>query len=303
MDNRTCVEFLVVPFSTTTNKFVIVTVFSSIYSIGVLVNLLIFVVISFDIRLHSPMYVFLCNLSFIDICYTTVIIPKLLHIVHSGMKSLSFKQCFTQMYFHFTTVTAEVTLFFAMGYDRYIAICHPLYYHQILSKKICILIIVVIWVCAFLNSLFIISPLLSLPFQEAITVHHLFCHAVDVVNAFHGGSPKFTIVIFVECALFGLGPLSCNFLSYIKIIRVILCIKSKEGRRKTFSTCLSHLIVMMIYYSTGCLVYLIPMSEHTVTLSQTLSVFYNIVVPMIHPLVYSLRNSEIKRACRRFLKI
>ncbi|CAJ0940928.1 unnamed protein product [Ranitomeya imitator] len=134
------------------------------------------------------MYLFFCNLSVIDICYTTVIIPKLLHILLSGNGLISFTQCFTQMFFFFTGVGVEDILFFIMGFDRYVAICHPLSYHRILNKKTCDLIVVGIWISAFLNSSLFISFLLKMPFNEVVTIHNIFCDAVDVVYASCGGS-------------------------------------------------------------------------------------------------------------------
>ncbi|XP_077131569.1 olfactory receptor 8D1-like [Ranitomeya variabilis] len=249
------------------------------------------------------MYLFFCNLSVIDICYTTVIIPKLLHILLSGNGLISFTQCFTQMYFYFTGAGVEEIIFFVMGFDRYVAICHPLSYHRILNKKICILIVVSIWISAFLNSSLFICFLIKMTFNKVVTIKNIFCDAVDVFNASGGGTYDFYILLYAELGLFGFLPVFCNVLSYIRIIRVILHIKSKEGRRKTFSACLSHLIVMITYYSTGTMDYMMPFSDDTVTIKQILSAFYTTVVPMVNPLIYSLRSSEILKALQRLLRI
>ncbi|XP_073516778.1 olfactory receptor 2A14-like [Phyllobates terribilis] len=304
MDNGTYITFHILPFSSKTyNKLLIARIFSFIYLMGITLNSVVITVICLDVHLHTPMYLFFCNLSIIDICYSTVVIPKLLHILLSGNDLVSFNQCFTQMYFYLISASAEVILLFVMGFDRYIAICHPLSYNQILNKNICTLIAVMIWVCAFLNSLLILGSLLKLPFYEVVRLQSFFCDAVDVFYASCGGSHTFFILVCAELALFGFFPLSCNFLSYVRIIRVILRIKSKEGRRKTFFACLSHLIVMITYYSTCSMDYMMPFSTRTVTIKQILSAFYTTVVPVINPLIYSLRSSEIHRACRRLLKI
>ncbi|XP_073414823.1 olfactory receptor 2A14-like [Dendrobates tinctorius] len=304
MNNQTYITFHILPFSSKTyNKPLIAGIFSVIYLMGITLNSLVISVICLDVRLHTPMYLFFCNLSVIDICYSTVVIPKLLHILLSGNVLISFNLCFTQMYFYLTSASAEVILLFVMGFDRYVAICYPLSYNQILNKNICTLIAVMIWACAFLNSLLILSSLLELPFYEFVRLQSFFCDAVDIFYASCGGSHTFFILVYVEFALFGFFPLFCNFLSYVRIIRVILRIKSKEGRRKTFSTCLSHLIVMITYYSACSMDYMMPFSTRTVTIKQILSAFYTTVVPMVNPLIYSLRSSEILRACWRFLKI
>ncbi|XP_073414813.1 olfactory receptor 8A1-like [Dendrobates tinctorius] len=303
MDNNTYTTFHILPFSSIANdKPLIAGIFSAIYLMGITLNSVVIALICLDVRLHTPMYLFFCNLSVIDICYTTVISPKLLHILLSGNGLISFTQCFTQMFFFFTGVGVEDILFFVMGFDRYVAICHPLSYHRILSKRTCVLIVVALWISAFVNSSLFISFLLKMSFSEVVTIHNIFCDAVDVFYASSGGSGDFYILVYIELVLLGFFPLFCNFLSYVRIIRVILCIKSKEGRRKTFSACLSHLIVMIIFYSSGAVEYMMPFSGQTMITKQILSVFYTMVVPMINPLIYSLRSSEILKALQKLLR-
>ncbi|XP_073414817.1 olfactory receptor 2A14-like [Dendrobates tinctorius] len=304
MDNNTYTTFHILPFSSIANdKSLIAGIFSAIYLIAITLNSVVIALICLDVRLHTPMYLFFCNLSVIDICYTTVIIPKLLQILLSGNGLISFTQCFTQMFFFITVASEEGVLFFIMGFDRYVAICHPLSYHWVLSKKTCVLIVVVIWISAFVNSSLFIYFLIKMTFDKAVTIKNIFCDAVDVFNAAGGGFGDFYNLFYVEIVLFGFFPLFCNFLSYVRIIRVILRIKSKEGRRKTFSACLSHLFVMITYYSAGTMDYMMPFSDGTVTIKQILSAFYTTVVPMVNPLIYSLRSSEILKALQRILRI
>ncbi|XP_073414815.1 olfactory receptor 2A14-like [Dendrobates tinctorius] len=304
MDNNTYTTFHILPFSSIANdKPLIAGIFSAIYLMGITLNSLVIALICLDVHLHTPMYLFFCNLSVIDICYTTVIIPKLLHILLSGNGLISFTQCFTQMFFFFTGAIAEEILFFVMGFDRYVAICHPLSYHRILNKKTCVLIVVAIWISGFQNSSLFISFLLIMPFSDVVTIENIFCDAIDVVYASGGGSYNFYKLFYVELVLLGFFPLFCNVLSYVRIIRVILRIKSKEARRKTFSACLSHLIVMIIFYSSGAVEYMMPFSDQTVITKEILSVLYTTVVPMVNPLIYSLRSSEILKALQRLLKI
>ncbi|XP_072273071.1 olfactory receptor 8D1-like [Pyxicephalus adspersus] len=297
--NKSMLEFHILPFfvNAGNNLFIFSTVFFFlIYLIGFLANLIIITVICLDLHLHTPMYLFLCNLSIIDICYTTIIIPKLLFILFSGNNTIFFVECFTQIYFFFLADITEITVIFIMAFDRYVAICHPLDYHSILNKKICILLIMVAWICGCLNSSFFTISILKLVFCSTFTIHQFFCDAKALINISCAGTEMFYIVLYVQFFLFGVFPVICNLISYLKIIKVILGIKSKDGKRKAFSTCSSHLIVMIIYYGSSSVVYLMPPSDHYDLLQQILTVFYTTVVPMLNPLIYSLRNKDVKNS-------
>ncbi|XP_040214357.1 olfactory receptor 1G1-like [Rana temporaria] len=305
MENTTSpLDVHILPFfMKTENKlFIFSTVyFFFIYLFGMLVNIIIITVICLDLHLHTPMYLFLCNLSVVDVCYITVTIPKLLYILLSGNNSVPFTQCFIQMYFMFIADSAEDIILFAMGYDRYVAICHPLHYHRILNKKICILLIIVVWIGGSLNSTFITSSILKIIFCSSVTIHQFFCDAKALINISCGGTKVFYIVFYAECLSFGLCPVICNLVSYVKIIRVIQGIKSKDGRRKAFSTCSSHLIVMAIFYGSALSVYMTPPLDRYDFLEQILTMFYTTVVPVLNPLIYSLRNNEVKSSLQKYL--
>ncbi|KAM5151773.1 olfactory receptor 2M2-like [Mantella aurantiaca] len=275
--------------------------FFLIYVIGILVNLIIITVICLDLHLHTPMYLFLCNLSIIDIFYTTVTVPKLLYILFSGNNTISFTQCFIQVYFVYLAVTTEDTILFIMAYDRYVAICHPLDYHRILNKKICILLAIITWISGCLNSSFLSSSILKMIFCSSLTIHQYFCEAKALINISCHGTEMFYIVMYTNLLVFGICPVMCNVMSYVQIIRVILRVKSKDGRSKAFSTCSSHLIVMAIYYGTALVEYMMPPSDHYNLLEQILTVFYTTVIPMLNPLIYSLRNKEIKNSLYKLL--
>ncbi|CAI9605550.1 unnamed protein product [Staurois parvus] len=244
------------------------------------------------------MYLFLCNLSIIDMCYTTANIPKLLYILLSGNNSISFTQCFIQMYFIFMSGITENTLIFIMAYDRCVAICHPLYYHLILNKKICLLLMMVSWMSGCLNSSLLTSSILKMIFCSSLTIHQFFCDAKALINIACVGTDMFYIIMYIEFLLFGLCPVMCNLMTYLKIIRVILHIKSKDSRGKAFSTCSSHLTVMAIYYGSGASVYMIPPSD---LYEQILTIFYTTVVPVLNPLIYSLRNKDFKNSLWKLL--
>ncbi|XP_073490973.1 olfactory receptor 2T5-like [Aquarana catesbeiana] len=275
--------------------------FFFIYLIGMLMNVVIIAVIYLDLHLHTPMYLFLCNLSVVDICYTTVIIPKLLHMLLSGNNQMPFTQCFIQMYFFFMVDSAEVTVLLIMAYDRYVAICHPLDYYRILNKKICFLLMMVIWIGGSVNSSLLSSSILKIFFCSSVTIHQFFCDAKALINISCGGTEVFYIVMYTDSLVFGLLPIVCNSMSYVKIIRVILHIKSKDGRSKAFSTCSSHLAVMAIYYGSAVSVYMTPPSNHYDLLEQILTMFYTTVVPILNPLIYSLRNKEVKSSLRKLV--
>ncbi|XP_063788913.1 olfactory receptor 1496-like [Pseudophryne corroboree] len=303
MENNTyIIEFHIVPFSMKAGDGpVIFCVFFIIFLFGVLVNTVIITVICLGSQLHTPMYLFLCNLSFVDICYTTVTLPKLLDILRSGNNTLSFTQCLTQMYFFFIAASSEVILLFVMGYDRYIAICHPLHYHQILSKKVCILLVAMIWLCAGVNSILWVVSIRKMSFCHSVTIHQFFCEAKALSNISCSGLKMFYIITFVNIVLFGVCPMFINVMSYKKIITVILHIKTREGKIKAFSTCSSHLTVMSLYYVFGTIVYIIPTSDQLNFLDQIMTVLYTTVIPMVNPLVYSLRNHETRRAIQRLM--
>ncbi|XP_040214360.1 olfactory receptor 2T5-like [Rana temporaria] len=305
MENKTfTLEFHILPFFLKTDNklFILSSVFFFlIYLFGMLMNIVIIAVICLNLHLHTPMYLFLWNLSIIDMCYTTVTIPKLLHILLSGNNTVSFTECYIQMYFFFIADSAEVTVIFIMAYDRYVAICYPLDYHRILHKKICILLIAVIWICGCVNSSLLTSSILKLSFCSSVTIHQFFCDAKALINISCSGTEVFYIIMYTDCFIFGLWPVLCNLMSYIKIIKVIIGIKSKVGRNKAFSTCSSHLTVMVIYYGSCTSVYLIPASDHYNLLEQVLTVFYTTVVPVLNPLIYSLRNKEVKGSLRKLM--
>nr|DBA19204.1 TPA: hypothetical protein GDO54_015071 [Pyxicephalus adspersus] len=272
-----------------------------LYNIGILGNILIITVICLDVHLHSPMYFFLCNLAIVDICFTSVTVPNLLYILISGDDTMSPTQCLIQMFFFFLAGTGEDTIILVMAYDRYVAICHPLHYHRILNKTICILLMAVIWICVFVNSSLLVNSVLKMFFCSSTTIHQFFCDAKALVNISCGGTDIFYMLIYANCLVLGLCPSVCNLMSYVKIIKVILRIKSKDGRRKAFSTCSSHLTVMTIYYGSAISVYMMPKSEHYNLLEQILTAFYSTGIPMLNPLIYSLRNNDIRNSLRKLI--
>ncbi|XP_073516783.1 olfactory receptor 1L4-like [Phyllobates terribilis] len=296
------VYFHIVPFSCTSeDKLLISAVFTFLYLFGGVVNAATIAVIYRDSHLHTPMYLLLCNLSIVDICYTTVIIPKLLEMLLSGKNSMSFRQCFTQLYFFFWTGSTEDLLLFAMAYDRYVAICNPLRYQLVLSWNTCILMITSIWFGGCLNGFFLLLSFTGLSFCRSDTIQHFFCDSKALTKISCSGTSVFSIVMYIEFVLFGLCPFVCTVASYVKIINIILCIKSMDGRKKAFSTCTSHLTVLLIYYVTVAVVIVMPESQYADLLEQVFTVLYATVAPMVNPLIYSLRNKDVKKALLRLV--
>ncbi|XP_075037412.1 olfactory receptor 1G1-like [Mixophyes fleayi] len=276
-------------------------VFFFLYMFGILMNCLIITVIYIDDQLHSPMYLFLCKLSVLDICYTTITVPKLLYMLLSGDNTVSYIQCFTQMYFYVMVCFTENILISIMAYDRYVAICNPLHYHYILSKKNCLLFTSGTWISGCLNSFVFTIPVSKMFFCRSNNINQFFCDPKALLNISCTGTEELNIVIYLETLLFGFFPVLFTLTSYIKIIRVILQIKSKDGRKKAFSTCSSHLTLFIIYNTTGFSVYIIPPSKYSDVLDQVFTTVYTVVTPMINPLIYSLRNKDMKRALLRIL--
>ncbi|KAM9305416.1 olfactory receptor-like protein OLF4 [Gastrophryne carolinensis] len=293
-NNVSFLEFHIVPFVKGDKVLHIfgIIVFFLIYFTGILMNIFIISVICLDAHLHTPMFLFLCNLSVADMFYTSATVPKLLYILASGDDTISFDQCLIQMYFFFLAASAEASIIFIMAYDRYVAICHPLHYNNILNKKKCILLMVVNWISACINASLMTDSIFRMTFCSS-TIHQFFCESKALFNISCGGTDMFYVLVYANSLFLGFCPTVCNIISYIKIIKVILCISSKDGRSKAFSTCSSHLTVMVMYYGFGISVYMIPPSERYNIVEQIFTVFYTTVVPMVNPLIYSVRNQEV----------
>lgn len=280
----------------------IFSIFLLIYTSGVLVNVTSITVIYLDSSLHTPMYLFLCMLSIVDICYTTVITPRLLEMLLSMSNIVSLQQCFTQMFFFSVASGAEDILLFVMAYDRYVAICCPLHYSQILNKKNCILISVAIWISGGLNALLFTTSASNMSFCQSATIQQIYCDSKALTKIACAGTELFYVVLYLELLVFGLGPFLCSLASYIKITRVILRMKSKDRKMKVFSTCSSQLAVHLLYYGTAVSAFLMPSSKQSYVLDQIFTALYTTLIPILNPLIYSLRNKDVKRALLRLVK-
>ncbi|KAG9465247.1 hypothetical protein GDO78_018615, partial [Eleutherodactylus coqui] len=241
-------------------------------------------------------------LSTVDLGYTTVIIPKLLDMMLSIHNKVSLKQCFTQMFFFFMVSGAEDILLFIMAYDRYIAICSPLHYNQILKGKNCILITIAIWLSSGLNSLLFTMSVSNMSFCQSNTIQQIYCDSKALTKIACSGTELFDIVLYLEFLILGLGPFLCSLTSYVKIFGGLLRMKSKDGRIKVFSTCSSHLTVLLLYYSAASSAFLMPSSKHSRLLGHIFTALYSTITPILNPLIYSLRNKDVKRALLRLVR-
>ncbi|KAG8548946.1 hypothetical protein GDO81_023400, partial [Engystomops pustulosus] len=295
MKNETSFQyFYILPFSgETRSKPFITAFFFLIYVVGVLINSSIITVICLEVQLHKPMYLFICNLSIVDIFYTSVMVPKLLHMLLSGNHIVSSAQCYTQLYFIVIVGVAEEILLFAMAIDRYIAICDPLHYHQIMNRRNCILITIGIWAAAVSNSVIFVQSALHMSSCHSQVIHQFYCDVKSLTQVTCTTSQLFYLLNGTEILVFAFIPLMCIFISYAKIFSAIFKLKSTESRKKSFSTCSSHVTVITIYYGAGLIGYFIPDYQ---VLSTVFNILYTNIVPMINPIIYSLQNSRIQSA-------
>ncbi|XP_029437124.1 olfactory receptor 5B21-like [Rhinatrema bivittatum] len=276
-------------------------VFLLIYLITLLGNLVIITVTCADPRLHTPMYFFLSNLSLIDICCTSNIIPNLLGIIISRDKTISYTGCIMQLHFLIVFASTECLLLTAMAYDRYIAVCNPLRYSLIMNQRVCVLLAAASWILSFLPSETITASVTRLSFCASNVINHFFCDLMPLLKLSCSDTVTIQSIVFVVGAFMIVPAFFVTLTSYTFIISTILRIRSAEGKRKAFSTCSSHLTVVSIYYLSMFCMYMRPTSTYSQEQGKILSVLYTAVTPMLNPLIYSLRNKEVKNALRKVL--
>ncbi|XP_053571760.1 olfactory receptor 13C9-like [Bombina bombina] len=272
------------------------------YLLAVFGNGIIVTLVSLVPQLHTPMYLFLCSLSVQDIIYVSAILPKRLAITITGDTSISFSGCITQIFLLIFCVDTEFFLLTSMAYDRYVAICVPLHYPLIISKKVCALFITVSWFGGFLNASAFSLMVSHLTFCNKREINSLFCDLNLLNLSCSDITFIMTLFIPVEATVLSLLPFTLIMISYICIISTILKIRSSSGRLKTFSSCSSHLTVVVLFYGTSLILNLKPKSENSQEIDKLLSLIYIGVIPMINPLVYSLRNKEVLEAIKSILK-
>uniref|UniRef100_F6ZSS4 Olfactory receptor n=1 Tax=Monodelphis domestica TaxID=13616 RepID=F6ZSS4_MONDO len=276
-------------------------IFLCMYLITVTGNLLIIVAIGSDSHLHTPMYFFLSNLSFVDLCLATNTVPKMLANIQSKTKSISYVCCLTQMYFfHFFGIVDSV-LIAVMAYDRFVAICHPLHYTTIMSPRLCGLLVGGPWAFSSLISLAHTLLMSRLYFCASTELPHFFCDLTPLLRLSCSDTTVNKILVLIVGGMVIVTPFLCILASYARIVVAILKVPSAGGRKKAFSTCSSHLSVVALFYGTTIGVYLSPSSIHTTVKDKASAVMYTVVTPMLNPFIYSLRSRDMKGALKKLV--
>ncbi|KAM5222657.1 olfactory receptor 8B3-like [Hipposideros larvatus] len=275
--------------------------FLVMYIVTVLGNLGLITLIVLNSHLHTPMYFFLFNLSFIDFCYSSVFTPKMLINFTSKKNVISYMGCMTQLYFFCFFAISECYVLTSMAYDRYVAICNPLLYNSAMSPKVCSNLMLGSYLMAFSGSMAHTGCMLRLTFCDANTINHYLCDILPVLQLSCTSTYINELVVFIVVGINVIVPCLTIFASYGFILSSILHISSKEGRAKAFSTCSSHIIAVSLFFGSCAFMYLKPSSAGSMNDGKISSVFYTNAVPTMNPLIYSLRNKDIKLALRKFL--
>ncbi|XP_016012661.2 olfactory receptor 2A5 [Rousettus aegyptiacus] len=276
--------------------------FSLFYGLTLLGNGVILGIIYSDSRLHTPMYFFLSHLAIDDISYASSNVPKMLaNLVSRKNRTISFVPCLMQTYLYLAFAHTECLILLVMSYDRYVAICHPLHYSVIMNWRVCTVLGVTFCMFSCLLALVHVILILRLPFCGPNEINHFFCEILSVLKLACADTWLNQVVIFAAAVFILVGPLSLVLVSYTRILIAILRIQSGDGRRKAFSTCSSHLCVVGLFFGSAIVTYMAPKSRHPEEQQKILSLFYSLFNPMLNPLIYSLRNAEVKGALRRAL--
>ncbi|XP_039353520.1 olfactory receptor 10A7-like [Mauremys reevesii] len=276
--------------------------FLVIYVVTMAGNILIMVLVVTDQHLHTPMYFFLGNLSCLETCYTSTILPRMLASLLTGDRTISVTGCLIQLYFFGSLVDTECYLLAVMSYDRYLAICKPLHYGTRMNNRFCFQLAAGSWISAFLAVIIVIILMSQLIFCGPNEIDHFFCDLTPMIKLSCSDTHKMEFVTFWGSVLFTLPPFLLTMTSYVYIIIAILRIPSTTGRQKAFSICSSHLIVVTIFYGTLMIVYILPKTEKLRELNKVFSLCYTVLTPLLNPLIYSLRNKDVKLAFRKAVR-
>ncbi|CAN0324207.1 unnamed protein product [Rangifer tarandus platyrhynchus] len=275
--------------------------FLGIYSVTMVGNLGVITLICLNAHLHTPMYYFLSSLSFVDLCYSSVITPKMLANFVSEKNIISYAGCMSQLYFFLVFVIAECYMLTVMAYDRYVAICRPLLYNIIMSQGVCSLLVAGVYAIGFIGSTIETSLMLKLLYCDFL-ISHYFCDILPLMKLSCSSTYDIEMTTFF-LAGFNIVVTSLIILvSYAFILSSILHIASTEGRSKAFSTCSSHLTAVGLFYGSASFMYLKPSTASSLAQENVVSVFYTTVIPMLNPLIYSLRNKEVQAAIQKTLR-
>ncbi|XP_030042425.1 olfactory receptor 1009-like [Microcaecilia unicolor] len=276
--------------------------FAVIYLMTLAVNLAIVVIIKLDSHLHTPMYFFLSCLAVVEIWYTTTTVPKMLANFLQENKSISFAGCFTQMFFFVTFGSIECVLLAVMAYDRYVAICSPLHYSSKMNSRVCLQLFAISAFVGFINGLVQAVFTSRLPFCKNERINHFICDIPPMLKLACSDTHINEFFVYLLGGLVIVGSFALTLISYAYIVTAVLKIRTSKGRRKAFSTCTSHLIVVSIFYGTLTYTYVRPASNYSLDEDKVVFIIYSTVTPLLNPFIYSVRNKEIQGAFRRVFK-
>ncbi|XP_072269979.1 olfactory receptor 2D3-like [Pyxicephalus adspersus] len=301
MENQTNIKnmFYLDAFSNIRPKGLYFFIFFIIYLVTVIGNSLIIILTNRDFHLNTPMYYFLKNLAFLDICYSSTTLPHMLVSFLIEHLSISVPACIAQLFCFLSLAASESSLLAAMAYDRYIAICNPLRYLVIMNRDVCLYIVSIIWVIGSIYGAIHTANTFRLPFCGSKVLHHYFCDIpvllkISCIDTFSNEVTVFAVggVLMVGCFLIIVA-------SYMRILFFVISVQKGHGRKKGFSTCIAHLIVIMLFYGSGSFMYFRPKSDLLADKEWLLSLFYSGITPLLNPMIYSLRNQEVKGAFRK----
>ncbi|XP_052581768.1 LOW QUALITY PROTEIN: olfactory receptor 1013-like [Peromyscus californicus insignis] len=302
--NHTVTEFILLGFSTDpVMQMFLFVLFLGVYSLTLLGNTTLIILICNDSRLHTPMYFFIGNLSFLDLWYSSVYTPKILVTCISENKSISFAGCLSQFFFSAGLAYSECYLLAAMAYDRYAAISNPLLYAQAMSRKLCISLVVYSYTGGFVNAVILTSNTFTLDFCGDNVIDDFFCDVPPLIKLACDVRESYQSVLYFLLASNVITPTLLILASYLFIIAAILRIRSTQGRLKAFSTCSSHIISVTLYYGSILYIYSRPSSSYSLERDKMVSTFYTVLFPMLNPMIYSLRNKDVKEALRKLVNL
>ncbi|XP_068122044.1 olfactory receptor 5G9-like [Hyperolius riggenbachi] len=270
------------------------------YIITLVANIGIMTAIRANPQLHTPMYFFINNLSFLDLCYSTIITPKTLDSFLSATKKITFVECVIQMYLFGASVSLECLLLGIMAYDRYVAICNPLLYTALMNMTFCRQLVGFAYLGGYLNATIHTSCTFQLPFCKSNIIDHFYCDVPPLLKLSCVDTTINELIVFIFGGFAEFSSLTTITVSYSYIISTVMKIHSRPGRKKAFSTCTAHLMTVSLFYSTIVFMYMRPSSTYLLSQDRVASVFYTVIIPMLNPLIYSLRNKEVARS---FVKI
>uniref|UniRef100_A0A6I8N7L3 Olfactory receptor n=1 Tax=Ornithorhynchus anatinus TaxID=9258 RepID=A0A6I8N7L3_ORNAN len=302
--NQLTTEFILSGFSSYSDvQGTLFMAFLVVYVFTLLGNLGMIILIRKDSQLHLPMYFFISNLSFIDLCCSSNITPNMLVNCLAERKVISYSAgCAGQLFFFAGFASTESFLLAAMAYDRYVAICNPLLYETVISRRVCAGLVAGSYLAGFANATLLTSCTFQLTFCGPNVIHHYFCNVLPLLQLSCSDTRINEILLSTGAGLIQISTVMTLLSSYLRILIAILKIRSPEGRRKAFSTCSSHLVAVAIFYGTTFFIYLRPDSSSSLDEDRVLSIFYTLVIPMLNPLIYSLRNREVKDALRNAME-